>query len=320
MEPVDFVDQGGPLSATCKVAIVIPVFNRKNTTLKCLSSLARIDTNGIDLKIIVVDDGSTDGTSQAIFNDYPQVILIETDGNLWWPGAINLGITKALSIGSDYVLLLNDDTYQEQSFLIKMLLTCKSLDNVICGALILSSSLPDEVMYAGADWARKGGWYYPDRGRQVGELDWDIKDVNALNGNCTLIPSVVFKKIGLMNTKLFPHDYADTEFMVRAKKNGFRLQVNRKAIVWNEPDKIHLSIAERSRKEFIKKFIIDRKYRENIMTNLLFFVTTAPSFDKRIIAIFNFLKMFIPRMIVKLTLPEKIQKKIQEKYRKRYRK
>ena len=68
--------------------IVTPVFNRKFTTI--IKIFKR--TNFKDFKVIIVDDGSTDGTSKMIKNDFPKVILIETEGNLWWSESTNLGI------------------------------------------------------------------------------------------------------------------------------------------------------------------------------------------------------------------------------------
>ena len=76
------------------VYIIIPVHNRKEITLKCLDTLKQ---NG-DLDkyyVIVIDDGSTDGTSEAIQSLYPDVIILTGDGNLWWTGAIKKGMEYA---------------------------------------------------------------------------------------------------------------------------------------------------------------------------------------------------------------------------------
>ena len=59
-----------------KVVIVSPVHNRREITLQCLRSLSRIDRDGLNVHTIIVDDGSTDGTAEAIKRDFPQVELI----------------------------------------------------------------------------------------------------------------------------------------------------------------------------------------------------------------------------------------------------
>ena len=72
------------------IYIVIPVFNRREETLRCLDSLVtQTYTNFI---VIVVDDGSTDGVGDAVQAGYPDTIVLKGDGNLWWAGATNLGV------------------------------------------------------------------------------------------------------------------------------------------------------------------------------------------------------------------------------------
>jgi len=63
-------------ASALKVALVIPVFNRRETTLQALRSLSRIDTRGLCVRTIVVDDGSTDRTSEAVREEFPCIELI----------------------------------------------------------------------------------------------------------------------------------------------------------------------------------------------------------------------------------------------------
>ena len=79
-----------------RVEIVTPVHNRKEITLQCLKSLSKINQEGLDVHIIVVDDGSTDGTSEAIESRYPEVEVIKGDGNLWYTEGTNVGVRAAL--------------------------------------------------------------------------------------------------------------------------------------------------------------------------------------------------------------------------------
>ncbi len=73
---------------------MIPVHNRKKLTRECLASLQNQDTK--HFTVIVVDDGSTDGTSEMIRAEFPDTILLQGDGGLWWVGSINKGIRYAL--------------------------------------------------------------------------------------------------------------------------------------------------------------------------------------------------------------------------------
>ena len=92
-----------------KVVIVTPVHNRRRETLQCLRSIARSALDGIHLHIIVVDDGSTDGTSEALAEEYPDVQIIKGDGNLWYTAGTNRGLAAALEHEPDYVLAINND-------------------------------------------------------------------------------------------------------------------------------------------------------------------------------------------------------------------
>ena|SRR5438105_5524438 len=87
---------------------IIPVHNRIKFTINCLTRLREQTVRSF--KIIVIDDGSKDNTTHYLQENFPEVILLKGDGNLWWTGAINLGVEVALSEGADYILTLNNDT------------------------------------------------------------------------------------------------------------------------------------------------------------------------------------------------------------------
>src|SRR3954447_12060362 len=91
------------------IFVVIPVFNRKVLLSNCLDSL-RSQTNQ-NFKVIVVDDGSTDGTSDMLKEHFPEVTVLKGDGNLWWTGSMNVGVRHALALckENDYIMALNDD-------------------------------------------------------------------------------------------------------------------------------------------------------------------------------------------------------------------
>jgi len=106
------------------IFIIIPVHNRKNVTLSCLERLK--ESSDLDrFNVVVVDDGSTDGTSQSIQQTYSAVEVIQGDGNLWWTGAIRKGMEYAYEQGAQYFIWLNDDTFPERQSISLLLKACQ---------------------------------------------------------------------------------------------------------------------------------------------------------------------------------------------------
>src|SRR5687767_7398286 len=128
-----------------KVALVIPVHNRRDTTLQALRSLERIDRSGLDVRIFVVDDGSTDGTSDSIRVLFPEVTLVEGDGSLHYAAGTNRGVEAALGWEPDYIVTMNDDAVFHEQFLQRLILTAQSHPRSIVGALLLLWNEPHKV-------------------------------------------------------------------------------------------------------------------------------------------------------------------------------
>src|SRR5574340_1139813 len=130
-----------------KVAIVIPTHNNKRTIIECLEFIMKDDYDNIE--IIVIDDGSWDGTTNAITAEYPSVKVINGDGNLWWAGAMNVGIKAALDGGADYVLALNDDVLISPGS-VRALVTCaQAHGKTIIGSLIYFAQDSNIIWSAG---------------------------------------------------------------------------------------------------------------------------------------------------------------------------
>src|SRR5258705_6257484 len=115
------------------IYIVIPVHNRKEFTRNCLYSLQYQTVSGH--RIIVVDDGSTDGTGEMLAKEFPEVIVLSGNGNLFWSAAINLGIRHALTNGAEFILTLNNDTVASENFLAQMLFWSNQTPDSLLGAL-----------------------------------------------------------------------------------------------------------------------------------------------------------------------------------------
>jgi GT2 family glycosyltransferase len=214
------------------VAVIIPVFNRKEFTRECLVSLTH-QTRPADY-IVVVDDGSTDGTKEMLKNEFPDVILIEGDGNLFWTAAINLGIRRALNMGVDYILTLNNDTIASSAFIERLLQGTLNDNHALIGALDVDMKTK-KPYYGGElfDWKSGKSTYLLDvlpPAHQRG-----LQEVSLFPGRGLLIPRKVFDAIGLFEEKKLPHYMADYDFTLMARRHGFRMYCNYDAVLYTYP-------------------------------------------------------------------------------------
>ena len=203
--------------------IVIPVFNRKQFTRECLLSL-RKQTN-TEFKVIVVDDGSTDGTGQMLKVEFPEVTVIEGNGHLFWTAATNLGVRHALDQGASHIMTLNNDTVATPDFIEKMYFWGTSKPDALFGALAIDSATLKPV-YGG----ETINWFLNSYQSLLQKIPANqqkgIHKVTHFPGRGLWIPKRVFDTIGLFDEKKFPHYYADYDFTHSALRAGFEIYCN----------------------------------------------------------------------------------------------
>lgn len=215
------------------IYIVIPVFNRKHFTQACLDSLRKQTYK--DFKVVVVDDGSSDGTGEMLAHDYPEVITIKGDGNLWWTAATNLGIKKAQEDKADYVLTLNNDTLAPENYLEKMYFWAQQKPNALLGSLGIDSDT-GKAVYGGENLDWRTNKYYHLLNTLKPEQQVGLHAVTHYPGRGLLIPIHVFDTVGLFDEKVFPHYFADYDFTYAAYAKGFELYCNYDAPLMTYPE------------------------------------------------------------------------------------
>jgi GT2 family glycosyltransferase len=190
------------------IHIIIPVHNRKMLTLACLENLK---ANG-DLQkyqVIVVDDGSTDRTPEEVKSTYPEVTVLNGDGNLWWTGAIAKGMNYTAIHQAEFAIWLNDDCILESNALSILVEFLYSHPQSIAGAVCYS--LETQTLEETGAQGRK----------RVTANPGEIVAVNEMSGYCVGIPIEVVKAIGVPNQSRFPHYYGDCTYILKANRLGF---------------------------------------------------------------------------------------------------
>jgi len=214
------------------IYIVIPVFNRKELTRKCLVSL--FEQTYKNFKVIVVDDGSNDGTGEMLKADFREAIILNGDGNLWWAGATNAGVTYALenssSASSDFVLTLNNDLEAPADYLEKLhAFGCETSKGLI-GSVSLEYNNTNIISFCGVKWNS----FWAKQSPIAQKFEYSYKNLlnfneciesDFLSGRGTLIPLSLFKEIGLYDNANFPQYAADDDFSLRAKRYGYKLLI-----------------------------------------------------------------------------------------------
>lgn len=220
-----------------KIFVLIPVFNRLPHTKKVLQSL-RTQTLYQNLFIIVIDDGSTDGTAEFL-QQQPDVLTLVGDGNLWWGGSIQKGldyVTQLSPTEHDYVLFINNDTWFDRDYVEGLIETSLCNFNAAVGSIIHEPEQIPSLTSIGpkVDINRLAVWDLLSE--LTAEEKFNLKPVykvDALSGRGTLYPAKLFEKFGGMRPYLLPHYLADYELAMRFKRNGVPLIVSSKAIVYS---------------------------------------------------------------------------------------
>lgn len=190
------------------VFIIIPVHNRKSMTLSCLNALKQQNVFEI-CNVLVVDDGSNDGTSDFIHSKFPEVSVILGDGDLWWTGAIVEGMRHAELAGGEMFIWLNDD--------------CPPLPGSISSLIEISTSKPAAIL-GSACCINETGRLVPTgaKGRKrIAAQPGEVVEVDEMSGHCVCIPLLVVNKIGFPDAIRFPHYHGDSSYILKARKAGF---------------------------------------------------------------------------------------------------
>jgi GT2 family glycosyltransferase len=209
-----------------RIAALMTCHNRVACTTQSVRALKAQIVPGISLDLFLVDDGSKDGTAQAVINIFPQATILTGDGKLFWCGGMRLAFEQAINKNYDFYFWLNDDTILDQDALVRMLGAYREASARLCDAAIIVGSTrdPETGLFS------YGGWNQFKK--TSGLISWEKTppdmDVpiscDTINGNCVLVSKAVVDRIGNIDAA-FQQGLGDIDYGLRAIKNGCQIQI-----------------------------------------------------------------------------------------------
>ncbi|NNJ09629.1 glycosyltransferase family 2 protein [Chloroflexales bacterium ZM16-3] len=210
-------------------AVIVLTWNAADAALNCLGSLAALDPAAD--QIVVVDNGSADGTADLVAGRFPSITLIRNDRNLGFSGGMNVGIRALLAQDQppEAIILLNQDTLVDAGWLAA--LTAPLEADPAIGAVGCKIRYPDgSLQHAGVtlDWPRAVahhiGWHEAD----VGQHDVP-RDLAFITGAALALRVDAVARVGLLDEGYAPAYFEDVDLCWRIRRAGYRLHYEPRA-------------------------------------------------------------------------------------------
>jgi len=188
------------------VFAIVLNWNAYQDTSDCLDSLVEISYD--DLRIVVVDNGSKDGSGNKIEEEYPSTEVIYNQSNLGFTGGMNTGIEFALENKADYIWVLNNDiTFSNQPEIVNSLTQPLELNEDIkmSSPLILESGTDNILFLNGEISMLTGNVTHSDQFLSLSELNIQNQQLSTehIPLACAMIDASLFNEIGILDDRYF---------------------------------------------------------------------------------------------------------------------
>jgi GT2 family glycosyltransferase len=213
--------------------MVVLSWNGVDDTVACLRSLAEVRWQRRE--VILVDNGSTDGTPDAVRREFPDVDVLANPTNLGFSSGNNLGIERALAHDSDWVFILNNDTVLAPDVVEQLIAAADTHPGAgILSPLIFFSDPPDLVWFGGArfDPARGRSGRMEHYRRRVPAGFSGVRPIDRAAGAAMLVSRQAIEQVGSFDPELF-FLHEDVDLSLRVHAAGFELLLVPAAQVWH---------------------------------------------------------------------------------------
>jgi GT2 family glycosyltransferase len=212
---------------------VVLSWNGRDDTLRCLDSLARVGDPPI--RVVCVDNGSTDGSAEAVRERHPDVHLIENEANLGYSGGNNVGLRWALAQGAQWVVLVNNDAVVAEDAFAGFAEVAAEHPHAgaLAGKLYLADR-PDRIWFAGQRYLSWLG--YSGRARGLGRRDAEryrrVTPTDRAAGALMAVSRPAIERVGLLADDLFAY-VEDVDWSLRIRRAGFEVLFAPGARAWH---------------------------------------------------------------------------------------
>ncbi|MBC7227213.1 MAG: glycosyltransferase family 2 protein [Thermoflexales bacterium] len=216
-----------------QVTVVVLNWNGLGDTLGCLKSLSHLDYPRY--RVLVVDNGSTDGSPSVIRERFPGIEVMETGRNLGYAGGNNIGVKYALQNGADYVFIVNNDTEFHPRILTRLVETAEAHPRAgAVGPKIYYHSSPQRVWFAGGviNW-RHGFTYNLGTDQEDHGQSKEVRPVDFLAGCALLIRRETWERVGPFDARFFMY-WEEVDWCVRARRTHYELLLVPEATMWHK--------------------------------------------------------------------------------------
>ncbi len=216
------------------ITIVILNWNGKQDTLACLKSLKKVTYSNFN--IVVVDNGSSDDSVEAIKNSFPEIDLIETGENLGFAGGNNVGIQHALEREAEWLFLLNNDTEVDTSILSAFVSYFQAHpDAGAVGGTPFLFDQRDRLDHLGGTWNKKTARFdlIGNRTFNIDALFTPPPRLDYACGCALMIKREVIETIGTLESKFFLI-WEEADFCMRTLRAGFSVGACKEAVLYHK--------------------------------------------------------------------------------------
>ena len=283
------------LDNSALLSIVVLTWNNFADTAECLQSLAQL--NFPRYNIILVDNGSTDGSIERLQSTFPEVNIIRNDRNLGYAGGNNIGINHALSHGAEYLLILNNDTIVDRNLAAELVSITRACNNLgVLGCANYYYDNRKKIQFSGGmiDW--KTGDVIDTTRHKIDKGHFKaLREVDTVAGSCLFIPATVIRVVGSFDERYFL-TFEESDLCCRVKKAGYRVYTCMNAIIWHK-----VSVTGKSQKEGINVL----KYYA-VRNRFLFLYKNSPKYLLPISLTYHLVRtlLYISREIRKRNIPQ----------------